>query len=41
MNFKLFGILGLTLVFALGLGFWMVKVTEQLKRKPANAERLN
>ena len=41
VNFKLFGILGLTLVFALGLGFWMVKVTEQLKRKPANAERLN
>ena len=41
VNFKLFGILGLTLVFALGLGFWMVKITEQLKRKPANAERLN
>ena len=40
VNFKLFGILALTLAFTVALGFWIAKLTGELKKPAANAERL-
>jgi intracellular septation protein len=34
VNFKLFGMLGLTVVFALAQGVWLAKKSEQLAASP-------
>jgi intracellular septation protein len=38
VNFKLFGLLGLTLVFALVQGLWLARKTEQLQPGPVRPE---
>jgi intracellular septation protein len=38
VNFKLFGLLGLTLVFALAQGLWLARKTEQLQPGPVRPE---
>jgi intracellular septation protein len=37
VNFKLFGLLGLTLMFTLGIGVWVAKLTQNNENNDTNS----